>query len=303
MNNYRNTFVIPVEPEVLVDLACDTGEGPLWDDRTQSLTWNDIPAGILYRYTSASAQNVQIHQHTAAIGGHTLQEDGSLLLFAADGTIFSVNDGKVTMVVESIPEVVGSRFNDVAAGPLGEVFCGTMPLVDGDARFYRLAPDASLHLIWDDIGLSNGIGFSPDEHTMYLSDSNRRVVYRADYNRADGSLSNRDVLITLDDEEAVPDGLTIDANGDIWLAVWNGRCMLHYSADGELIDKVNFPVKKVSSVNFGGPDFGTAFVTTAGGTNRDGDDGPLAGSLFAVELPGVRGKPDFRSRILVPAHS
>lgn len=280
-------------------MPCETGEGPLWDDRSHSLTWNNIPPGTLYRYTPASGNNEVIYQHDAAIGGHTVQEDGSLVIFAADGMILTLRDGETTAILESIPEVVGSRFNDVAAGPRGEVFCGTMPLKLGDARLYRLDPDGLLHLVWDDIGLSNGIGFSPDEQTMYLSDSNNRVVYRADYEKTFGSLSNREVLIRLQDDVAVPDGMTVDANGDLWVAVWDGSCLLHYSAEGELINKVNFPVKKVSSVNFGGEDFGTAFVTTAGGLNRDGDDGPLAGSLFSVNIPSVLGKPDYRSRILL----
>lgn len=299
MNNYRDTPVIPADPVVLVDLPCETGEGPLWDESTQSLTWNDIPPGTLYRYTPSTGENGVEYQHDAAIGGHTLQNDGSLVLFCADGKILTLRDGEITTILESIPEVVGSRFNDVAAGPRGEVFCGTMPLKLGDARLYRLDPDGLLHLVWDDIGLSNGIGFSPDERTIYLCDSNNRLIYRARYDKNDGSLSDRDVLIRLDDDNAVPDGMTVDANGDLWVAVWDGSCMLHYSAEGDLIDKANFPVKKVSSVNFGGHNFGTAFVTTAGGQNRDGDDGPLAGSLFAVDLPGVQGKPDFTSRILL----
>lgn len=299
MDNYRDTPVIPVEPELLVDLPCETGEGPLWDDRTHSLTWNDIPPGTLYRYKPENGVNEVIFQHDAAIGGHTLQEDGSLVIFAEDGKILTLRDGETTTILESIQEVVGSRFNDVAAGPRGEVFCGTMPLKLGDARLYRLDPDGLLHLVWDDIGLSNGIGFSPDEKTMYLSDSDNRIVYRADYDKNFGSLTNREVLIRLDSDSAVPDGMTVDANGDLWIAVWDGNCLLHYSADGGLIDKVNFPVKKVSSVNFGGADFGTAYVTTAGGNNRDGDDGPLAGSLFSVDLPGIKGKSDYRSRILL----
>lgn len=299
LKNYRDTPVIPADPAVLVDLACETGEGPLWDDRTQSLTWNDIPPGTLYRYTPGANSNVVEYQHDGPIGGHTLQEDGSLVIFAADGKTLILRDDETTTILESIPEVVGSRFNDVAAGPRGEVFCGTMPLKLGDARLYRLDPDGLLHLVWDDISLSNGISFSPDEQTFYLSDSNNRVIHRADYNKADGSLSSREILIRLDDDSAVPDGMTVDANGDLWVAVWDGNCLLHYSADGKLIDKVNFPVKKVSSVNFGGHDFGTAFVTTAGGQNRDGDDGALAGSLFAVDIPGIRGKSDFRSRILL----
>ncbi len=297
MDNYRDVPGIPVEPHVLVDHPSNTGEGPLWDDTTNTLTWNDIPAGTLFRYDPARRSNTVVYQHTGAIGGHTLQTDGSLVLFSEHGQILIWKDGKVETVVESIPEVAGSRFNDVIADPAGNVFCGTMPLEGGPAVLYRLDTAGTLTTVWDDLTLSNGMGFSPDQRTFYLSDSNSRTVYRADYEN--GELRNREVLVRLDDDQAVPDGMTVDANGDLWVAVWDGSCLLHYSATGDLIEKVAFPVRKVSSISFGGPNYGTAFVTTAGGTNREGDDGPLAGSLFSVEIPGVSGKSEFRSRILL----
>lgn len=297
MRSYRHVSVIPVDPVALVDHPSETGEGPLWDDATSTLTWNDIPAGTLFRYDPARRSNVVVYQHTAQIGGHTLQADGSLVLFSEHGQILKWKDGEVQTIVESIPEVAGSRFNDVIADPVGNVFCGTMPLEHGPAILYRLDTGGNLTTVWDDLTLSNGMGFSPDQRTFYHSDSNSRTVYRARYD--DGELHDREVLIRLDDDQAVPDGMTVDANGDLWIAVWDGNCLLHYSADGEIIDKLMFPVRKVSSISFGNASFGTAFVTTAGGTNRDGDDGPLAGSLFAVDIPNVQGKPEFRSRILL----
>lgn len=291
--------IIDALPEVVIDLPCDTGEGPLWDERTQTLTWNDIPAGTLYRYDPADGSNTVIYQHTAAIGGHVLQEDGSLVLFSADGEIILLRSGVAEAIVPTIPEVVGSRFNDVIAEPTGSVYCGTMPLAGGSAHLYRLHTDGSLELVWDDLGLGNGMGFSPDLTTFYHSDSNRRTVLRADFNQETGVVSNRSVLFALESDVAVPDGMTVDASGDIWLAVWDGACLLHYSAEGEPLGRIPFPVKKVSSIVFGGPELGTAYVTTAGGLNRSGEDGPLAGSLFSVRISGVGGKAEFRSRILL----
>lgn len=295
MHNYRHIPAIPADPVVLVNHPSDTGEGPLWDDATSTLTWNDIPAGTLFRYDPALGTNTVVYQHSGAIGGHTLQDDGSLLLFCKDGAVLAWNGDETRVILESIPAVVGSRFNDVISDPAGNVFCGTMPLERGSAHLYKLDTTGELTLIWDDLGLSNGMGFSPDQSTFYLSDSDNRVVYRADYH--DGEVDNREVLIRLHDEAAVPDGMTVDANGDLWVAVWDGSCLLHYSAAGDLIDKVMFPVMKISSISFGNVDFSTAFVTTAGGKNRDGDDGGLAGSLFSVQISGVRGKSEFRSRI------
>lgn len=297
MKNYRHVPIIQINPIVLVDHASQTGEGPLWDDATNTLTWNDIPAGTLFRYDPALDENTVIYQHDGQIGGHTLQADGSLLLFCKDGQILKWADGSIETIVDEIEAVKGSRFNDVIADPDGGVFCGTMLLESGSAHLYRLNRDGELCVVWDDLMLSNGMGFSPDQKTFYLSDSDLRVVYRANYD--EGEVTDREVLIELDDEHAVPDGMTVDANGDIWLAVWDGSCLLHYSAAGELKNKVMFPVKKISSINFGLDNHATGFVTTAGGTNRSGDDGALAGSLFSVQITEVNGKSEFNSRVLL----
>lgn len=297
MQNYRNVPTIQVTPTVMVNHPSDTGEGPLWDHSTNTLTWNDIPAGTLFRFDPSLHTNTLIYQHTGQIGGHTLQADGSILLFGEHGEILKWTNGEIKTIVDEIAAVRGSRFNDVIADPDGNVFCGTMMLEGGSAHLYKLDRNGELTLIWDDLTLGNGMGFSPDQKTFYLSDSDLRTVYRADY--AKGELSNREPLIRLQDDKAVPDGMTVDARGHIWLAVWDGSCLLHYSAAGELLNKVMFPVKKISSISFGLENYATAFVTTAGGKNRTGDDGQLAGSLFSVQIPGVRGKSDFVSRVLL----
>lgn len=285
-------------PQFLVDHPSGTGEGPLWDERTGTVTWNDIPAGHLFRYDPADGSNTLLYEHDAMIGGHTLQEDGSIILFCSDGRIAHLDPkGETSVIVEQIDAVNGSRFNDVIADPAGRVLCGTMPLEHGPAHLYRLDTDGSLHLVWDDLGLSNGMGFGPDEKTFYLSDSDHGVIYRADYDKTTGELANREVLIRLEDDGAVPDGMTVDAHGDLWLAVWDGACLLHFAADGSPIDKVEFPVQKVSSLNFGGPDYDFAYVTTAGGNERSEAEGVLAGSLFGIALENVTGKPDYHSRI------
>lgn len=299
MNHYHQLPIIRADSTVVVDLPCDTGEGPLWDDRTETLTWNDIPAGTLYRYDPQSGENQVEHQHNGAIGGHVLQDDGGLLLFCEDGQILNWANGRTESIIDSIAPLAGSRFNDVIADPTGSIYCGTMPLAGGSAKLYRLHTNGEIEEIWDDLGLGNGMGFSPDETTFYHSDSNKRVVYKAEFDRETGTIVNRSVLITLMDESAVPDGMTVDADGNIWLAVWNGSCLLKFNADGQPLGRLPLPVKKISSINFGGAGFTSAYVTTAGGTNRDGDDGPLAGSLFRIEIPGVCGKPDYTSRIIL----
>lgn len=302
-NHDTTPFIEPESgPNLLVDLPCKTGEGPIWDDRRNVLFWADIPPGRIYRYDPATAKNDLVFQHDHEVGGSTLQDDGSLLLFCSYGTILRLDPdtGEVSTVVASIDAEADSRFNDVEAAPDGSVLCGTMPSKSHKARLYRLLPDGTLSLLFDDIGLSNGVGFSPDRRTMYHSDTNTRRIYALDYDPESGDIANRRILIENPSGEGYPDGMTVDAEGTIWSARWDGRALYAYSPDGNPIGRVKFPVRKVSSVAFGGPDCATAFITTAASQGRDEFEGPLAGSLFAVNL-GVTGVPPFRSNVTKPA--
>lgn len=290
------TVIATSEPEVVVDLETQTGEGPLWNEAERALYWVDIPPGRLYRYDPASGHNVLAYQHDGMLGGFTFQTDGSLLLFCDEGKVLRWLGGAVETVIESVPAEAGGRFNDVTAGPDGHVFCGTMATASGTARLYRLEHDASLTLLYDDIGLSNGFGFSPDHRTMYHTDTTGQVIYRLDYEPGTGEVRNREVLIRTPDGEGMPDGMTVDREGTLWSARWNGHALYRYDADGAPLGKVPFPVRKVSSITFGGDTYDVAYVTTAAPEGRGPEEGALAGSLFRIDL-GVGGRPSFLSRI------
>ena len=294
------TDVQPGTPEVMVDVPCQTGEGPLWHEDEGVLYWLDIPAGRLYRYDPASGQNEVAYQHDEMIGGFTIQADGSLLLFCSRGAVLHWQDGSITTLIAEIPAEREGRFNDVIADPEGRVFCGTMPRPKGLARLYRLERDGGLTEIFGDIGLSNGMGFRADLTTFYHTDTGHRCIYRLDYDRATGSVTNRAVLLKTPPDEGAPDGMAVAADGTIWSARWGGHALFHYDARGELLGSVPFPVQKVSSVTFGGPDYAVTYVTTAcgEGVSRGDEVGHHAGSLFRVDL-GARGTAPFRSRINV----
>ncbi|MGI8483178.1 MAG: SMP-30/gluconolactonase/LRE family protein, partial [Thermomicrobiales bacterium] len=266
-NAHPTVHEIPLEaaPEVVVDLPTSTGEGTLWDDREQVLYWLDIPPGRVYRYNPATNGNDLVFQHDAAIGGTTLQEDGSLLLFCSFGTILRLDatTGKSTVIVASIEAERDTRFNDVEADPEGGVFCGTMPSKGHEARLYRLARDGSLTMLYDDIGLSNGIGFSPDMRTMYHVDTNKCLLHSFSYDKTTGNLTDRNILISKWSGEGYPDGMTVDSEGYLWVARWDGKAVYRYTPDGEAAGRVRFPVRKVSDIAFGGPGFADAYVSTA----------------------------------------
>ncbi len=281
--------------QLLADYACVCGEGPLFSPDENAVYWTDIPTGRMFRLDLKSSIHSQIYSGQQ-VGGFTLQSDGSLLLFQEKGRISRWKDGESTIVIDSVPDE-GSRWNDVYADPEGRVFCGTMPDKNHLGRLYRLDIDGSLHRVLDGIGCSNGMGFSPDLRTMYFTDSSPRHIYAFDYDRATGAIENQRVLVETPDGEGVPDGMRMDCEGFLWSARWDGGGVYRYDPSGKLVCKVEIPARKVTCLCFGGDNYQTAFVSTAGGDMKE-SDGKMAGGLFAVDL-GVRGAADFRSRILL----
>lgn len=283
-----------MEPELIADYACVTGEGPLWHPDEQRLYWVDIPKGRLFRYEPASGQHEQCLEGEA-LGGFTIQADGALLLFMARGAVKIWRAGELTTVIDEIPDERSTRFNDVIADPAGRVFCGTMPTAERPGRLYRLDPDGTLTKLLDGIGCSNGMGFTLDRRQMYYTDSTAHEIYLFDYDQATGAITNRRVFARNAPEEGMPDGMTVDAEGYVWSARWDGGCLVRYAPDGTEERRIAFPARKVSSVTFGGPEYTDIYVTTAGGDNKAAE-GWGAGALFRLNL-GIRGLPEFRSRI------
>ena len=284
-----------MEPELIADYQCVTGEGPLWHPTEQRLYWLDIPKGRIFRYDPATGQHEQVHEGEA-IGGFTIQADGALLLFMARGAVKIWRNGQLTTIIDEIPDERNTRFNDVIADPVGRVFCGTMRAPEHPASLYRLDLDGKLTRVLGDIGTSNGMGFTPDRRQMYYTDTPTREISLFDYERGTGAITNRRVFIHIDDVGR-PDGMTVDAEGHVWTALWGGGCLVRVRPDGTEEQRILFPAKNVSCPTFGGPDYSDLYVTTAGGDNK-AENGPGAGALFRVR-PGVQGVPEFRSRILL----
>jgi D-xylono/L-arabinono-1,4-lactonase len=283
-----------MKPVIIADYACATGENPLWHPDEERVYWTDIPTGRMFRYDPATRQHEMCYQGPS-VGGFTIQADGKLLLFMAQGAIRVWHDGFHETIVPEIPDERNSRFNDVIADPAGRVFCGTMPTPERLGRLYRLDTDGSLEVVVEGVGTSNGMGFTPDLRNMYYTDTRERTIYLFDYNGTTGEISNRRVFTQVPPDEGGPDGMTVDAEGHVWSARWGGSCVVRYDSGGSVIERIDFPVPKVSCPTFGGPDYADMYVTTAGGNNKleEGDD---AGALFCVS-PGVKGVPEFRSRV------
>ncbi|HKQ88163.1 MAG TPA: SMP-30/gluconolactonase/LRE family protein [Candidatus Acidoferrales bacterium] len=286
--------------ELIAALDCDTGENPLWCEERRLLLFVDIPRGVIYGYDPASAR-CDVVTRTRVTGGFTLQEDGSLLLFQ-DGRIAALaKDGIVREIArDACPG--NERFNDVIADPEGRVFAGT--LGGGRGRLLRFDTAGRVTEMMRDIGCANGMGFTPDLRGMYFTDSYARRIYLFEYDRHTGNLSKRRVFAEIPENGGLPDGLTVDTDGFVWTALWYGGRLQRYSPDGMLEREIFFPATQTSSITFGGPEFDEVYVTSAGNSAPDphqphGYDlsAHRGGGLYRTKVEGVKGRPEFRSRV------
>lgn len=284
-----------VEPSLLVDAPHHNAEVPLWHSQQQCLYWTDIPQGQVFRYYPASDTKEQIYSGEP-VGGLTIQADGSMLLFKTQGTVERWSKGELTTIIPEIPEERETRFNDAIADPQGRVLTGTIFTADRPGHLYRIDPDGSYEVLLSGLTVPNGMGFTRNRQYLYFTDSDRRTIYKFKYDLATGTLSDRTIHIVTPPGEGVPDGLTVDAEGYIWSARWDGGHLFRYTADGREVLRIPFPAAKVSSVTFGGENYSQIYVTTAGGDNR-AIEGTGAGSIFQLQIPGIKGVSEFTSRI------
>jgi sugar lactone lactonase YvrE len=282
---------VSAAPSVLINLHCELGENPLWNAAAGCLYWTDITGGCVHRLHLETRRHEEIYRG-ATVGGFTFQADGGLLLFRVNDIARLHGDGRVEVWREFADEGM-TRFNDVIADPEGRVFAGAIGRTAESGGVFRFDPEGGVTLLWRGTGCSNGMGFSPDLRTFYWTCSTRRRIYAFDYDRATGSLRNERVLYQGADDEGIPDGLTVDAAGDLWSARWDGFALVRHAPDGRVRERIPFLVAKVSSVCFGGPELDRMFLTTAGGSP---DSGTLDGALFELRT-SARGRAEFSSRV------
>lgn len=297
--------------EVIADIACETGECPVWHPFEKRLYWTDIPAGKLYRY-DPRADEWECCYRGRPVGGFTVQEDGSLVLFRDRGNVVVWHDGAVVRaLVEDVADLRATRFNDVCADPAGGVFCGTMSGDTVDGRLYRLGPNGAFDVILTHQGTPNGMGWSPELDTFYYNDSRQAKTWCFAYDRGSEALGSQRLFRDAAESEdpGRPDGLTVDSDGYVWTARWEGGSVLRCARDGAVDACLPVPdAVFVSSLTFA-PRYDTAsdswsadmqdvYVTSASRGDR-GISGAKGGALFRMRLSqtSCRGKPDFLSRL------
>lgn len=274
--------------EAIVNYHCALGENPLWNDRDQALYWTDIDGRSLYRYFPDSSRHERFHSGEI-VGGFTFQDDDSLLLFETNRIARLSRDGRREVLRENVDDGM-SRFNDVMADPEGRVYAGT---IGKNAGLFLVERDVSVKLLFRGTTCSNGMGFTPDLGRMYWTCSTRRKIFRYDYDRRTGALTNEVEFYAAKGGEGTPDGMTVDRRGHVWTTRWDGYALIELSPEGTLLSKIELPVAKVSSVAFGGRHLDEAYLTTAGG--KPGSD-TADGTLYRVRGLAA-GQPEFRSKI------
>jgi sugar lactone lactonase YvrE len=266
--------------EVAVRAEAELGEGPTWDAAAGRLLWIDILGSRLHTYDPATGRRTtrRTEQHVGAVKPRA---GGGLVLNLRDGVGLLDPDGGFRWLHrEPVP---GRRANDAAVAPDGALWAGTMRYDEapGGGTLSRVTGDGSAEVVLGDVTVSNGTGWSPDGRLMYYIDTPTRRVEVFDH--ADGRVSGRRTLAEIEEGAGFPDGLTVDADGCVWVALWEGAAVRRYTPDGRLDRVIELPVPLVTACAFGGDGLTDLYVTTA----RTGLTEPpaLAGSLFVV--PGA----------------
>jgi sugar lactone lactonase YvrE len=302
---------ITVQP--VGDVTAVLGEGPYWLPGEFALLWVDIPAGLLHRTEVPSGETVttELGQVSAVFptrAGGLLYAAGHQLVLRETVPGQPGMSGDFTeRVIAAAPPHPELRFNDGAVDPSGRVWIGSMHTVETDplGTLYRLDPGAPAGAVLTAVApgatVSNGLGWSPDGSRLYYADSPTRRVDMFDYDPVTGEATGRRVLADLSGFDGVPDGLTVDGDGYVWVCMWDGGVLRRLAPSGALDAVVPVPVAKPTSVAFGGADLADLYVTTAriDLTAEQLASQPLAGRLLHLR-PGPVGLPATTTQAIIP---
>lgn len=272
------------------------GEGPLWIPEEQALYWVDIQAPALQRWRPECGA-YQRWPLPNEIGSFALRRNGGALVALRTGFAFlDLETANLTPLLDPEADRPYTRFNDGKCDRRGRFWAGTMDEAIPNTRgsLYRLDPSGKCQAIQAGIGISNGLGWSPDNRIMYYTDSVKHQIYAYDFDLESGAIWNRRVFAETP-EAYVPDGLTVDAEGYIWSAKWDGWKVVRYAPDGSVDLEIQLPVQRPTSCMFGGPELNHLYITSARVdlTAEELARQPQAGSVFVVETP-TQGLPEPR---------
>jgi sugar lactone lactonase YvrE len=285
----------PPKVTLALEISAQLGEGSFWNYKTQELFWVDILGKKLYRYHPESQTNVG-YDMPSYIGTVVPQTDSTAVVALTDGIYLkNMKNGTLSLLSNIEADQTGNRFNDGKADPNGNLWVGSMDLEEKNplAKLYRVSPDGTAEAMLDSITISNGLVWDKKAETFYYIDTPTLKVRAFDYHKTTATISNERIAVKVPEALGFPDGMTIDEEDKIWVALWNGNAVVRFDPlTGEVMQRIEVPAHNVTSCAFGGPDLDILYITTASVDMTDEEQimYPLAGSIFQVK-PGVKGVP------------
>ena len=269
---------------VVLESRARLGEGPCWDAQARRLFWVDIYNHRVHEFDPATGSS-RFFDVGETVG--CLAPAGSARLILGLRHHLAWLDTRTGSVEPFLQFETRSsvRCNDGKCDAQGRFWFGTMSTTGAEAALYRYDQDGLLQVMETGLTVSNGLGWSPDGGTFYLTDSPARLIYAYDFEQASGRLRDRRILVDLRGQAFFPDGLAVDREGCIWSAMWDGWCVIRFDATGREMLRVPMPVQRPTCCAFGGPDLSTLFITTAavGLGEAEIERSFQAGDLFALD--------------------
>ncbi|MCE7062192.1 SMP-30/gluconolactonase/LRE family protein [Dyadobacter sp. CY343] len=274
--------------EVVLEHCCELGEGPVWDVVRKCILWVDITKGEIHQFFLADKRHEVFHADQM-VGAIALRADGKLIAALQHG-FYTIDLNTKSMQAIADPEVAlpNNRFNDGKCDPAGRFWAGTMSISDQEkaGKLYMMDTDGTVSIKIDEVTCSNGMAWSHDHQTFYYIDTGAQEVVAYDFDIENAAITNKRSIIQIASEEGYPDGMAIDSEGMLWIAIWGGWKVNRYDpGTGRLLFEIHLPVSLVTSCTFGGEHLEDLYITTArkGLSESDLQAQPLAGSLFVVK--------------------
>ncbi len=294
--------------ETLISQNDRCGECPIWDSSSQRLFWNDMNASLVFSYDGKNGKVETLNTGGLNAAGMAFNQSGELVFAGSSGLhLWRASGEHRTLLTQHGDEIL--NFNDILADPQGRLYAGTWywgaQEYEKLGKLYLIEADGSISIQDEGIELSNGLGLSPDEKTLYYSDSTARKIFAYDVNSATGALSRRRVFVDVPLTEGMPDGLTVDAQGFIWSAQWYGSQIVRYDPDGKVERRIQIPAAQVTCMAFGGADWNELYITTASEDwptrfappNYDSSKVNPGGDLYRLKLD-IQGKPEYKTKFI-----
>jgi sugar lactone lactonase YvrE len=291
-----------MEIRCVLEAEASLGEGPIWCPRKGLLYWVDILRGQIHWFDPESRED-HFCELDETVGAVALRQEGGLLVALGSTLVFVDPEvGSIELIAAPERHLPRNRFNDGKCDRHGRFWIGSMDTdeVSPSGALYCLDTDRSLTRIFGDVTIGNGLGWSPENDVIYFTDSPLRTIYAMDFDLASARVGPRRVFAEIPAERGFPDGLTVDAEGCVWGAHWDGGCLTRYTPDGRIDRVLELPVPRPTSVAFGGADLDTLYVTSArvGLAPQALAAAPLSGGIFAISGIGCKGLPEPTYRTL-----